>query len=194
LLVWLTDSPPLQLIGTVTTIGLTLLFITFVIIVAIVLNLLLKFIHRACVLEDLAVIEAIKRGVLIVRQRLGDVIIMALIMFGLGLAWMIVMIPIALLLIAVGVIVAGLPALFAGMIAALFFTQGAGPWIVAAVVGLPIFILILSVPSLFLGGLEQVFVSTVWTLTYREAAALAATQAELPGEISSADDTASAEA
>jgi hypothetical protein len=42
------------------------------------------------------------------------------------------------------------------------------PWILAAAVGIPIFLLVVGLPILFVGGLVQVFKSSVWTLTYRE--------------------------
>jgi len=46
------------------------------------------------------------------------------------------------------------------------------PWILAGVVGLPIFILVMAAPWIFLGGLMEVFKSSVWTLSYRELRAL----------------------
>ena len=44
--------------------------------------------------------------------------------------------------------------------------------------GLPIFILVVAVPWLFLGGLMEVFKSSVWTLTYRELRALESVEPE----------------
>jgi hypothetical protein len=46
------------------------------------------------------------------------------------------------------------------------------PWILAGAVGIPIFILVVAVLGLFLGGLAEVFKSSVWTLTYQEVRAL----------------------
>jgi hypothetical protein len=46
------------------------------------------------------------------------------------------------------------------------------PWILAGVVGLPIFVLLIAAPWIFLGGLMEVFKSSVWTLSYRELRAL----------------------
>jgi hypothetical protein len=37
---------------------------------------------------------------------------------------------------------------------------------------MPLFILIMAAPLVFLGGLAEVFKSSVWTLTYRELHAL----------------------
>jgi hypothetical protein len=181
LLVWLTGSRPLQVVGTVATIGLGLLVVFLIIIVAIILSLLLHFIRRACVLEELGVIESIKRGIALVRQRIGDVVIMGIIMFALGFAYILLMIPVVIMLVLVGVVVAGLPALLVGGLAGIFL-RGPTPWIIAAVIGLPLFILVIAAPSLFLSGLMETFRSSTWTLTYRELIAMEALKAEMPKE------------
>lgn len=64
-------------------------------------------------------------------------------------------------------------AILAGGLTGLAF-EGPTPWIVAGVVGIPIFILVLAAPLTFLGGLLEVFLSSTWTLTYRELRAKAA--------------------
>ena len=171
LLVWLTDSVPLQVIGTVAAIGLGLLVIFLAILVGIILALLIRFIRRACILENLGVFTAMRRGIALVWQRIGDVIIMGIIMFALGLAYLIVLIPVILILVVVGAIVAGLPALMIGAVVGIFM-EGPTPWIVAAIVGIPVFMLIILVPSTFLSGLVETFKSSTWTLVYRELAAL----------------------
>jgi hypothetical protein len=57
--------------------------------------------------------------------------------------------------------------LLAGGLTGLAF-EGAAPWIVGGMVGIPIFILVMVAPLSFLGGLFKVFLSSTWTLTYRE--------------------------
>ena len=171
LLVWLTDSEPARILGTVLAIGLAVLIIFAGIVVAIVLSLLLQFFRRAVVLENLGVLEGMRRGWQLVRQRLGDVVVMGVILFAMGLVWAIVMIPVIILLLLVAVVVGGLPALLVGTIVSLF-TEGATPWIVAAIVGFPIFLLVIGAPSLFLNGLVETYRSSTWTLTYRELLAL----------------------
>ena len=171
LLVWLTDSEPARILGTVLAIGLAVLVIFAGIVVAIVLSLLLQFFRRAVVLENLGVLEGMRRGWQLVRQRLGDVVVMGVILFALGLGWAIVMIPVIILLLLVAVVVGGLPALLVGTIISLF-TEGITPWIVAAIVGFPIFLLVIGAPSLFLNGLVETYRSSTWTLTYRELLAL----------------------
>jgi hypothetical protein len=192
LLVWLTESTALRVSGTVATIGLFFLFVFLAIVVGAALSLLIKFFWRACVLEGLGVTDSIRHGFDMVRRHLKDVVIMWLLMIGVRIGWAIalvlitiVLIPVILLLIIVGGVVGGLPALIVWGLASIFF-EGAVPWILAAVIGIPIFILIVTVPWVFLGGLMEVFKSSVWTLTYRELCALesldVAIRTEIPPE------------
>jgi len=54
-----------------------------------------------------------------------------------------------------------------------------------------IFIVVVSLPMLFLGGLRETYLSTAWTLTYRELVAKAVFPASLlPDENLTADDAA----
>lgn len=181
LLVWATPVVPLQVLGTVISVGLIFLLIFAAILVAIALNLVMLFARRALALEDLGVIEAIRRGYEIVKGRLGDIILMGLIMFGINIIWSLAMLVVFLAIALVAAVIGGLPALLVGGLASLF-TQGATPWILAAIVGVPIFLVVIFIPAAVTGGWEQVFTSSTWTLTYREALALAKTKenGELP--------------
>jgi hypothetical protein len=191
LLVWLTKNEFLRVLGTVVGIGMILLVIMLFILLAILLSVVMHFIRRAAVLEDMGMFEAMRHGVILVRQRLLDIVIMALIMFALGLAWVVVGIPFFILLMLVALVLGGLPALFAGLITSLF-TQGALPWIIAIAVGLPIFLVVMIVPSTFVGGLYETFKSSTWTLTYREVVALGGaglkTQGDPPDESPASTD------
>lgn len=177
LLAWLTDSQPLQGIGTAIAIGLALLFILVFIVVVIVISLLVQFMRRAAILEDRGVVEAIRRGYRIVRQRPGDAIIMGVILFAIGLAWIFVMFPLVLILVILGLLLGGLPGVLIGGLASLFL-EGAAPWIIGAVIGFPIFLLVIIVPTSFLNGLYRTYITTAWTLTYREMVALETGQIE----------------
>ena len=171
LLVWLTESQGLRVIGTLATIGLAMFVIFLAVLVGVALGVLQNFFRRACVLEDLGVVDAVRRGWDVVRQRPGDVALMALILFTIGLAFTILTLPLALLLMVAAAVIVGLPALLVGSVVALLAGPPAGI-IVGVVVGLPLFILILAAPLAFLGGLWQVFYSSAWTLSYRELLAL----------------------
>lgn len=171
LLVWFTKNTPLQIIGTIVSAGSILLLVFAAIIAALAVTLIMIFARRACVLENLGVRASLRRGYEIVKQRLGDLVMMGVMMFGIGLLWIVVTIPVILAVIIVAALIAGLPALLAGSIAG-FFTEGATPWIVAAIVGAPIFLIAVIIPGALIGGWQQVFSSSAWTLTYREVLAL----------------------
>jgi hypothetical protein len=47
-------------------------------------------------------------------------------------------------------------------------TTAETPVFVALALGVPIFLLVLIAPLVWLGGLREVFVSSLWTLTYGE--------------------------
>lgn len=167
LLLWTTGSTAAGIIGTVLTGGLFFLLLFLVIVVAVAISLLKHFFRRACALEELGVTQSISHGYAVVRQHLGDVGLMWLIMVGVSLAWPFVMAPVAVLLFALALVLGGIPALLLGGFSSLFFA-GAGPVAVASAVGIPIFFLVLVVPLVFLGGLREVFQSSCYTLTYRE--------------------------
>ena len=178
LLLWLTKNTVVGVIGTVTAVGLFFLMILLAIIVNAVVGLLKHFIRRACVVEELGVVDSIRAGFGLVRRRLKEVIIMWLIMIGVQIGWgiammvtIVVLFPIIILLLILGAVLGGLPALLVFGLASLV-TSGPVPWILAGVIGAPIFILVVAAPWIFLSGLMEVFKSSVWTLTYRELRAL----------------------
>lgn len=189
LLVWLTKNTPLQVMGTIISVGLILLLVFAAIVVALAVTLILLFARRACALENLGVRASLHRGYALVKQRLGDVIMMGVMMFGIGLLWALATIPVILAVVIAAALIAGLPALLVGSVVG-FFTEGATPWIVAAIVGAPIFLIAVIIPGALIGGWQQVFSSSVWTLTYREALALEQTRVngELPASDSAIKD------
>ncbi len=168
LLLLFTRDAVFSTVGILAALGIFLPGFFLLTILGVVVGLLRPFFHRTCVLEGLGVFASIRQGFEVVRRHLGDVVIMWLIMVGVSLAWMVVLIPVMLLLMLVGALVAGIPALLVGAFVHLLFSSGAAPWILGALVGLPIFMLVVGLPSLFLGGLFETFKSTTWTLTYRE--------------------------
>jgi hypothetical protein len=167
LLLWTTGNEGAGAIGTVITLATIIPLVLLAVVVAIVLTVLNRFFRRACALEGLGVMDSIRRGYKLARQHVGDTLIMWLIMLGLGIAWAIVIIPTTILLVIVAGVAGGLPGLVVGWLASMSL-QGAWPWIIGAAIGLPIFLLVFIVPITFLGGLVEVFKSSIWTLTYRE--------------------------
>ena len=164
---WMTESTVLGIIGTVAGIGLFFMFIFLAIVTGAVLNLLRDFIKRACAIEELGVFAAISRGFSLVRGRIVDVGLMWLLMFGIRLGWPIVMFPVALLLISIGLLIAGAIGLLVSGLAGLILA-GKVPAILAGIFGLAVFVLIVGLPLNFLTGLRDTFVSSTWTLVYRD--------------------------
>lgn len=167
LLVWTGENQVAHVIGTVLSVGLILLVVLLGIAAAIVFSVVVQFIRRAAILEGLGVVEAVRRGFALARRRMGDVALMALLLFALNLAFTVLMIPVFILLAIAGVVLGGLPALLVGGIASLL-AEGSAPYIAGAVVGVPIFLAVLIVPVAVLNGLWQTYQSSAWTLAFRE--------------------------
>jgi hypothetical protein len=168
LLLLVTGSEVLSVLGVVSATGLFVLAVLVLIVIAAVLSLLQQFFHRAAVLENLGVFEAIRRGWTVLRRRLGDSVIMGLMLFGLGLLVAVILIPVALVLVALGALAGGAPALAVAMLMQQFVQNTVPVIITAVLVGLPIFLLVVAVPMSFLRGLFEIFTSAAWTLVYRE--------------------------
>jgi hypothetical protein len=183
LALWATGSTPAGVVGTVAAIGLFFLAVALVVAAGAALSLLKPFFRRACALEGLGVTASIGRGYAIARSYLKEVLPVWIVTVGVHLVWPFLMVPAVLLLVGVGVVLGGAAALLVGGLAWLF-VEGATPWILAGAVGIPIFILALAAPLAFLGGLREVFLSSTWTLTYRELRALESSE---PGRVPKVD-------
>lgn len=167
LLSWLVENDVVRTIGTVASAGLGLLVLFLAILAAIVIGLVMQFARRVCVLENRGVIESLQEGFNMVRARLSDSIIMGLILFGIGLAFGILMIPVMIILVIIAAILGGIPGLLAYWIASMAL-EGAAPYILAFIVAFPLFLLVVIIPSAIIGGVFETFKSSVWTLTFRE--------------------------
>ncbi len=183
-------SDSLAAVSVIAGIGAAFLAIFVVVIVSIALGLLRHFFWRACALENLGVGESLRRGFALVRENWKSVGLMWLIMIGLGIAWAlvsIIAIVITLPVVAITAIIAAIVAAIPGLLlVGLFslFLSGYLPWIVAGIFVLPLFFLIAFSPWVLLTAWQQVFTSTVWTLTYREIQTLPALLPETePGPV-----------
>lgn len=184
LLLWATRDTAVGVFGTLVSAGLFFPFLAIVFVVAGLIALLLRFFHRACVLENLGVRESITHGLSVVRRHWRDVGVMWLIMIGLGFAWTLALIPLGLILIPLllvliiaGMIVGAVPAVLTAAIANLF-VQDVLAWVLGVLVGLPFFILTVASPLIFLSGLWHTYKSSTWTLAYRELRGLEVLQTE----------------
>jgi hypothetical protein len=94
------------------------------------------------------------------RRKAGDVAIFWILMTIIGVVFGIVLIP---LVIGLGLLAVAIGGGLGYTVYSLFDSAG---W--AVLLGLPLFILILSLPLLLIQGVYLVFDASAWTLAYRE--------------------------
>ncbi len=160
LLLLLVDSSAAKVLAVVATVGLEFLVIVALIIVGVLLGIFGQFWSREIALADRSIGAALTSGYAAARRRLKHAGGMWLLLFGLGLAFGVVFLVIFLIVLVLAGAVGGGIGLIVHTL-----TQSVG-W--AVVLGLPFFLVILIVPTVFVQGLWMVFESSAWTLTYRE--------------------------
>jgi hypothetical protein len=152
--------------GIVMTIGLGMLAVFIVIVAAAAVAMAREVFYRECILRGRGVLDSIRLGTATLRSNLKDVFLMWLLLLAIQIAFTIAMIPVAFVLLALGLVVGG------GAGVALYLVlQGASvvTAIIAAVVtGLLLMMIVVGIPTLFLRGLRETYLSTAWTLGYRE--------------------------
>jgi len=167
-----------------------LFLVILVFIVGIILLVLLSQFFKRCVaLENVSVMESIRRGWGLFRRNWKSAVLVWLFMVAVAIAWAIagvvvtiLLVPVFVLLALPGLVVAVFPALVAFGIANLF-VGSPWTWVVAGLAGVPFFLLVVGSPLLLLSGWVQIFSSSVWTLTYREMRALEASVGPAPGDL-----------
>jgi hypothetical protein len=176
LFLWSTENVAAGVIGSVSAIGLFFIGILGAIIVGTLLSLLKQFFRRACALEDLGVIASLRRGFSLVRENWKDVGLMWLLMIGLNLGYALAIIPVVFLVLVVAAVFGG--GIFVTIAWITGLITGGGLFgeelsiIIGLIAGIPTFFLLVLLPLGFLGGLLETFISTIWTLSYRELLAL----------------------
>jgi hypothetical protein len=173
LLLWLTKLVPLAILATVFTAALELLLILGLIALGLGLSVLMPYARRRVVLDGQGVRAALRQGLKLVRASLTDTGLMWLLLAAIRIVWSLVMIPITILLLLLAGVIGGVPAGVAYLVSQ--------SWVWAAVVGAPLFLLVLIPSAAFVGGLFETYVSTAWTLTYREVSSRAAADLAVQG-------------
>ena len=158
------------------TSGLFFLFIFLAIIASQAIGLVKQFARRVCALEEAGVFDSVRRGFNLLRKQLKEAGLMWLILVGVNIGYPIVVGIFAILLLAIAAVIGGGIGLLSGLTANAL--GAAQPILTGFSVGVPLFLLLIILPLLLLGGLKEVFVSSTWTLTYRELRALAGLTAE----------------
>jgi len=167
--------------GVIATIGLAFLIAFLLFLVVLALSLVMETIDRVVVLQETGVRDGIRLGWQLVRQNFKDVFLMWLILLGIQIGFVIALIPVLMVLGLVGLLVGG------GGGFGLYYlvntiTNPLPAIISGAVFGGTLFLLLVGLPLLFLGGLKETYISTVWTLTYRALTAPTAA-ISLPGGV-----------
>ena len=160
-------------------IGLSFLFIFVTVILMVALLVLRDFAWRKIVLENAGVMDSLRNSAALMKRQWKNVGVMWLVMIGIKIAWalafMILILPllvVSILTAVGGALVAIIPALATAGIASMFSAPDYWPWVFAAIVGAPFFFVIAFSPVLLVSGWNQIYQSSVWTLTYREVKAL----------------------
>jgi len=160
LLLLLFRNEALSIVAVVATVALVMPMMLVTIAAAVVISVLQQFWQRQIALDDRTIGEALSLGTQMVRRKAGDVAIFWLLMAVIGIVVTIVLIP-----VVIGSILLGGSLGFALGYGVYALTNSAG-W--ALLAGLPIFVLILSLPLILLQGVYLVFESSAWTLVYRD--------------------------
>jgi hypothetical protein len=156
------------------TFGLLILGIYLWLVAGTLLSLFLQPVRRACVLEDKKLLASIRTGFAITRRHLKEAGLVWLIWLGLRVLWIpigaliiVFLVPVLLLTILAGLALGGIPAALVAAVAGQI-TSGTTAWILGSLAGLPIFIVVMISPILFVNGLFEIYLSSIWTLAYRE--------------------------
>jgi hypothetical protein len=175
LLLLTVEATGARALGIVLTVGIELIVILLIMLAGVLIGLLVTFTQRELALGNKGTLEAIGAAYALIRHSLKDVALVWVLMLGAGIGWGVVMIPVVLALLLLAGVIGGGPGF------ALYAATRSLP--AALGLGLPLFLLVFLVPTLFLSGLYYTFVSSVWTLTYREIVAKETPPVEAPADV-----------
>lgn len=179
--------------GIVAAITFIFLLVFLFIIAMVILGLLREFISRKVVLENYAIGESFLQGWKMFTTHWKSALLFWLVIVGLGIAAAILgfisfflLIPLYIVLLIPALLVGAIPGLIAFAILSLF-TSGPLTWIIGILFGLPLFFAVLFLPLSLLTGWYRIFISSAWTLAYREMKVIGGGQAvagsDLPEKI-----------
>lgn len=158
---WVDSGETAVFVGAFLTGSLALMAIAALIVLAGFVSMLKVMARRACALEGLTVGASIWRGYTLMRSNLKEMVMMGIVNLGINGIWPAVIGLGVLLLLSAGLMVGAVPA------AAL--ANLANPvTLPAAIIGGSLVILLFVAPLAILEGLLQVFVSSMWTLAFRQ--------------------------
>jgi hypothetical protein len=171
-------SVPGGVVGVVVGSGLTVLLVLAFILGMTFLGLLRQFFVRTAALENAGIGDSFQRGWTLFKANWKSALLIWLVMLGLGIGFGIagiilffLLIPVFILLILPGLLVAAIPGLLVFGIASIF-AHPILAGILGALVALPFFFTVMFAPLTLVNAWYLLFVSNVWTLTYREMKAM----------------------
>ncbi|MCB0001771.1 MAG: hypothetical protein KDI07_18605 [Anaerolineae bacterium] len=156
------DNDAVRVLAILATIGLESLVILGLVVAGVIISVLGQFWRREIALADRSVGEAFSGGVALARRGGGSVGIMWLLLTVIGVVFGLAM---AVVFFGLGILAFGA----GGGLGYALYALTDSPAL-AALVGLPIFLVIIMLPSAIIRGIYLVFDSSAWTLIYREVA------------------------
>lgn len=160
LLLLLVDTVSAKVVGIGLTVLMTLFFVAVLVVAGIVLGVIAQLAYRQAALSGKGTLESIAEAYRMLREHFSNVAVIWLLLLAIGIGWGLVLLPIFVVLFVLAAVMGGAPAF-------LLYQATRTVW-PALLIGIPVGMVIIGLPLLFLTGLYQTFVSAVWTLTYRE--------------------------
>jgi len=174
---WIEGSETTIFTGAILTGGLFFIAIFVLILTGMLVSLLKIFARRACILDGMGVTASVHRAFTLLKRDFKQVLPMGLVKLGVNLSWPAVIGSFLVLIFGVGVLLGGLPTLLIGNVTD-FASAGELTKFVAVSIGAVVLTLLLAAPLVWLDGMRQVFLSSLWTMTYRDLRDLASVPQE----------------
>jgi hypothetical protein len=161
LLLILTQETASTVIGIILTVFAAIFIVLLLILVGFLLTPIFELAWRRTVLAERGVMDSLRDTLGLIRSHLKEVILLLLLMFGVGIGWLLISLMIVLpVMLVAAALIGGIPALLVYLIS----NSGLG----AAITGIPLALITLILIGGAAQGLYRIYQSAVWTLAYRE--------------------------
>lgn len=174
LFLWASGGIAAGVTGTIVSISMIIFAIILAFLVSLALSPLMQVFKRACILENLSPVAAVRRGFQVFRANWQNVALLWLVWIATRVIWFfaiilvfIVCIPLMLFMLLPALFVSAVPGLIAGSLSS-YFISPPFSWILGFLFSIPFFGFIVVSPVIFVDGLAEIFKSNLWTLGYRD--------------------------
>ena len=164
---WVKGSETTVVAGAIITGALFFVVIFVLVVGGMGVTLVRIFSWRAAALEGLGITASVYRGYTLVRRNLKRLLPVGLVGLGVNLAYPALIGVLGVLLFGLGLLLGGVPGLLVGGLASLA-AAGETAVIIGIAVGSLILFAVIIAPLALVDGLREVFLSGIWTLTFRE--------------------------